>query len=343
MERAILSIAKKADEFMNILITGGAGFIGSNLAAYHLEKGDKVFVIDNMSTGSLKNITPFLSNLNFQFQEADILLWDGLKDPIRWSNRIYHLAAIVGVKKVLEDPRAVLAVNIAGTERVFRVVADVNPGAQVIVASSSEVYGFDSMSAFSEADDLVFPSSARLRWCYAVSKLSDEYLAYSFMQRSNIQVVIARFFNTIGPHQVGRYGMVVPSFIGQAIKNVPLSVYGGGRQTRSFCDVRDTVVALDLLASNPDANGEIVNVGNDHEISIEALAELVILRANSQSAINHISYEDAYGIDFEENSHRRPDISKLKHLTGFSPKWTLEESLDDLIELAKGKREGLKA
>lgn len=323
---------------MNILITGGAGFIGSNLAAYHLDKGDRVFVIDNMSTGSLDNISHLFSNTNFQFEEADVLLWSGLKDPVRWADRIYHLAAIVGVKKVLEDPRAVMAVNIAGTERVFRTVAEVKPTAQVIVASSSEVYGFNPKAQFSETDDVVFRSGGRLRWCYAVTKLADEYSAYAFMKKSGIRVVIARLFNTIGPHQVGRYGMVVPSFVAQAIQNRPISVYGGGRQTRSFCDVRDTVVALDLLASNPNANGEIFNVGNDREISIHSLAELVITRADSQSTIEHISYEDAYGIDFEDISHRRPDISKLKRFTGFSPKWSLEESLDTLISLKKAKR-----
>jgi UDP-glucose 4-epimerase len=320
---------------VNIVITGGAGFIGSNLAAYHLAKGDHVYVIDNMSTGSVENIVSLFVNPNFRFHEADILLWDGLDDSIRWANRIYHLAAIVGVKKVLEDPRAVMAANIAGTERVFRAVAAVNPAAQVIVASSSEVYGFNSKAQFSETDDVVFRSGGRLRWCYAVTKLSDEYLAYSFMKRSGIKVVIARLFNTIGPHQIGRYGMVVPRFIDEAINDLPISVYGGGQQTRSFCDVRDTIVALDLLASEPRANGEIVNVGNDREISIQGLAEMVIERSNSESSIHHISYEDAYGIDFEDISHRRPDITKLKALTGFSPKWSLEESLDALITLAK--------
>ncbi len=322
---------------MNILITGGAGFIGCNLAAYHLHKGDSVFVVDNMSTGSHVNIANLFSNPSFQFEEADILLWDGLKERVRWAQRIYHLAAIVGVKKVLEDPRAVMAANIAGTERVFRAVAAVNPAAQVIVASSSEVYGFNSKAIFSETDDVVFKSGGRLRWCYAVTKLSDEYLAYSFMKKSGVKVVIVRLFNTIGPHQVGRYGMVVPRFIDQAITNVPISVYGQGQQTRSFCDVRDTIVALDLLASCPAANGEIVNVGNDREISIQDLAEMIIARSKSKSHISCISYEDAYGIDFEDITHRRPDISKLKRLTGFSPHWSLEQTLDTLIDLARAK------
>jgi UDP-glucose 4-epimerase len=323
---------------MNILITGGAGFIGSNLAAYHLDQGDHVYVIDNMSTGSIENITHLFSNPRFQFQEADILLWDSLNDPVRWSDRIYHMAAIVGVKKVLEDPRAVMATNIAGTERIFRAAAAVNPTTQIILASSSEVYGFNSRAQFSETDDVVLRSGGRLRWCYAVTKLADEYLAYSFMKRLGIKVVIIRLFNTIGPNQTGKYGMVVPSFIDSAVHNIPINVYGSGEQTRSFCDIRDTVVALDLLASEPNANGEIVNVGSDREISIEALAGMIIAHARSQSNIEHISYEEAYGVDFEDITHRRPDISKLKSLTGFSPKWSLEESLDTLIAIANQKR-----
>lgn len=316
---------------MNVLITGGAGFIGSNLAAYHLGKGDSVYVIDNMSTGCLENISAFFSNTSFQFQEADILVWNDLSIPVRWAHRIYHMAAIVGVKKVLEDPRAVMAVNIAGTERIFRTVASVNPAAQVILASSSEVYGFNQNPIFSEQDDVVLRSGGRLRWCYAVTKLSDEYVAYSFFKRSGIKTIIIRFFNTIGLNQTGKYGMVVPNFINKAVLNLPLTVYGTGEQTRSFCDVRDTVVALDLLASEPKANGEIVNVGNDREISISSLAQLIISRANSRSKIEHMSYTQAYGIDFEDVTHRRPDISKLKQLTGFTPKWSLEESIDFLI------------
>jgi UDP-glucose 4-epimerase len=322
---------------MNILITGGAGFIGSNLASYHLEKGDHVYVIDNMETGSLNNISSLFSNPRFQFQEADILLWDGLTTPVRWAHRIYHMAAVVGVKKVLEDPRAVMAGNIAGTERIFRAVSSVNPAAQVIVASSSEVYGFNNNPSFSEDDDVVLRAGGRLRWCYAVTKLSDEYLAYAFMKKSGIRIVVARLFNTIGLNQSGKYGMVVPSFVEKALSGEAITIYGGGEQTRSFCDVRDTVIALDLLALEPKANGEIVNVGNDREISIQKLAELVISRANSTSVIEKISYEAAYGIDFEDITHRKPAIKKLKRLTGFSPKWTLENSLDELIEMAKQK------
>ncbi len=320
---------------MNILITGGAGFIGSNLASYHLERGDSVSVVDDLSTGSPNNIAPLLNNPAFQFHEADILVWDGLKDAVRGLDRVYHLAAIVGVKKVLEDPRAVMATNIAATERVFRAVAEIQHDAQVIIASSSEVYGFNTKSRYAETDDIVLRSGARLRWCYAVTKLSDEFLAYSFMYKSGIQVVIVRLFNTIGPHQTGKYGMVVPTLVHQAVHNQPLTIYGDGLQTRSFCDVRDTVVALDLLGSSPLANGEIVNVGNDYEISILDLAKLIIERSGSSSPITFLSYKEAYGMDIEEISHRRPVLDKLFKLTGIEHKWSLVDTLDNLIALER--------
>lgn len=324
---------------MHVLVTGGAGFIGSHLVAYHLERGDRVSVVDNLSTGSLNNVEPFLHNPLFQFYEADLLVWDRLKEVVSQVERIYHMAAIVGVKKVLEDPRAVMATNIAATERVFRAVAEVRPDAQVIIASSSEVYGFNVNGSFSETDDIVLRSGARLRWCYAVTKLADEFLAYSFMYKSGIKVVIARLFNTIGPRQSGQYGMVVPTFVEQAVKNKPLTIYGDGLQTRSFCDVRDAVVALELLASSPAANGEIVNVGNDHELSILELAALVSQRAGSLLQLAFLSRKDAYGIEIDEIMRRRPILDKLHALTGFEAKWLLTDTLDNLIDLERRRIE----
>lgn len=324
---------------MHVLVTGGAGFIGSHLASYHLDRGDSVTVVDDLSTGSLNNLVPMLKNPAFLFHEADILVWEGLKHAVSRADRIYHMAAIVGVKKVLEDPRAVMATNVAATERLFRAVADVRPDAHVTIASSSEVYGFNPKGSFSETDDIVLRSGGRLRWCYAVTKLADEFIAYSFMYKSRINVVIARLFNTIGPRQTGKYGMVVPNFVRQAVNNVPLTIYGDGTQTRSFCDVRDTVVALDLLASTPSANGEIVNVGNDAEISILDLANLIVQRAGSSSSRQFLSYVEAYGMDIDEISHRRPILGKLHALTGFEPKWDLRKTLDNLIALERGGEE----
>lgn len=322
---------------MHVLITGGAGFIGSHLAARHLENGDHVYVVDNLSTGSLANIEPFRGHPGFRFDEADILHWNGLDKAVAWADRIYHMAAVVGVKKVLEDPVAVMATNMTGTEKLLRAIHNGGWNPQVIIASTSEVYGFNEKDSFAETDHIVLPSAGRLRWAYAVTKLADEFLAFSYARKYGLHIVVVRLFNTIGPNQVGHYGMVVPSFVAQAVRNEPLTVYGEGLQTRSFCDVRDTVVALDRLAGCPEAWGEVVNVGNDEEISIRDLAQIVVQRANSSSPLHFISYKDAYGEEFEDVTHRRPVLNKLRALTGFTPEWTLNETLDDLIQRACGK------
>lgn len=322
---------------MHVLITGGAGFIGSHLAEHHLALGDQVYVVDNLSTGSLANIKPFRGNLAFRFAEADILRWDGLSEAVAWADRIYHMAAVVGVKKVLEDPVSVIATNMTGTERILRAIHHGGWNPQVIIASTSEVYGFNSNESFAETDSIVLPSAGRLRWTYAVTKLADEFLAFSYARKYALNIVVVRLFNTIGPNQVGHYGMVVPRFVKQAVRNAPLTIYGSGEQTRSFCDVRDTVVALDHLAGCPEAWGEVVNVGNDQEISIRGLAELIVQRARSSSPLHSISYKDAYGEEFEDVTHRRPVLNKLRALTGFEPVWKLSDTLDDLIEKERAK------
>jgi UDP-glucose 4-epimerase len=322
---------------MHVLITGGAGFIGSYLTEYHLARGDKVYVVDNLSTGSLTNMKPFRGHPAFRFAEADILHWNGLGEAVAWADRIYHLAAVVGVKKVLEDPVAVMAANMTGTERVLRAIHHGGWNPQVIIASTSEVYGFNTESSFAETDNIVLPSAGRLRWTYAVTKLADEFLAFSYARKYGLNIVVVRLFNTIGPNQVGHYGMVVPSFVRQAVRGEPITIYGDGEQTRSFCDVRDTVVALDRLAGCPEAWGEVVNVGNDQEISIRGLAELIVQRAHSASPLRFISYKDAYGEEFEDVTHRRPVLNKLRALTGFEPVWTLSNTLDDLIEKARAR------
>jgi UDP-glucose 4-epimerase len=317
---------------MNVLITGGAGFIGSHLAARHLANGDHVYVVDNLSTGSLANMEPFRSNPAFRFAEANMLYWNGLDKAVAWADRIYHMAAVVGVKKVLEDPVAVMATNMTGTEKLLRAIHRVGGNPQVIIASTSEVYGFNHKSSFAETDYIVLPSAGRLRWVYAVTKLADEFLAFSYARKYGLNIVVVRLFNTIGPNQVGHYGMVVPRFVKQAVRNEPLTIYGEGDQTRSFCDVRDTVVALDRLAGCPEAWGEVVNVGNDQEISIRNLAELIVRRTHSASPLHFMSYKDAYGEEFEDVTHRRPELNKLRALTDFAPEWTLNDTLDDLIE-----------
>jgi UDP-glucose 4-epimerase len=322
---------------MHVLITGGAGFIGSHLAEYHLARGDQVYVVDNLSTGSVANVESFRADPHFRFAEADILHWGELGRAVAWADRIYHMAAVVGVKKVLEDPVAVMATNMTGSEKILRAIHSGGWNPQVIIASTSEVYGFNPKGSFAETDDIVLPSAGRLRWTYAVTKLADEFLAFSYARKYGLNLVVARLFNTIGPNQVGHYGMVVPSFVQQAVRNEPLTVYGDGEQTRSFCDVRDTVVALDGLAGCPAARGEVVNVGNDQEISIRGLAELVIKRSQSTASLQFISYQEAYGEEFEDVTHRRPVLDKLRSLTGFAPQWTLTDTLDDLIEKERVK------
>jgi len=316
---------------MHVLITGGAGFIGSHLAERHLLRGDHIHVVDDLSTGCLDNITPFINNENFRFSEADLLTWDELDTAVAWADRIYHMAAVVGVKHVLDDPVKVMNTNLAGTDKVLQAVHQGGWNPQVVTASSSEVYGFNTKDSFDETSDIVLRSGGRLRWTYAVTKLADEYLAFSYVRKYGLNITIARLFNTIGPRQTGRYGMVVPTFVEQAVRNEPITVYGDGLQTRSFCDVQDTVEALDLLASCPEAKGEVVNVGNDQEIAIKDLAELIRDRAHSNSEFAFIPYRDAYSEEFEDVSHRRPILNKLHTLTGFTPKRTLVDTIDDLI------------
>ncbi len=320
---------------MHVLVTGGAGFIGSHLAEHHLAKGDAVHVVDNLSTGRRENITPFLDNSKFHFDEADILTWSGLEKAVTWADRIYHMAAVVGVFRVLEDPIRVLAINIAGTERLLRSAISSHWRPQIIIASSSEVYGPVDDEVLHEDAVLLVRSGAKSRWNYAISKLADEAHGLSYARQHGLHICIVRLFNTIGPRQSGRYGMVVPRFVEQAVAGEPITIFGTGGQTRSFCDVRDTVVALDLLASTPAASGEIVNVGNDREISISALADLVCARAKKPPNHQHLSYVEAYGQQYDDILRRKPSLEKLIRLTGFQHRWQLEDTLDNLIELTK--------
>lgn len=323
---------------MHILVTGGAGFIGSHITEYHLARGDKVHVVDNLSTGSLANIAGFQDTGRFHFDEADIVTWDGLDKSVAWADRIYHMAAVVGVYRVLREPVNTMATNIAGTDRLLRAVDLSSWSPQVILASSSEVYGPHTEATLSEDDSLVIQSGAPLRWNYAISKLADEGFGLAYAREHNLAVLIARFFNTVGPRQTGRYGMVVPRFVQRAVAGEPITVFGDGEQTRAFCDVRDTVAILDRLASMPDLpNGEIVNVGSEREISINDLARLVIECAGSRSAIEHIPYGEAYGAEFEDIRHRRPSLAKLRQLTGYEHRWSLEDTLHDLINRARAQ------
>lgn len=322
---------------MHILITGGAGFIGSHLAELHLARGDKVHVVDDLSTGSIDNIARFMNLPDFRFDHADMLIWPHLERTAGWADRIYHLAAVVGVYRVLAEPTKVLAVNIAACERLLRAVNDSGWKPQVVLASSSEVYGHNDEDILRETQDLVVSTRAGTRWNYSVSKIADEALGMSFAKKFNIPTVIARFFNTVGPRQSSRYGMVIPRFIEQAVRGQDITVFGNGDQTRSFCDVRDTVTALDGLAAYANTEGLVVNVGNDREISMNDLARLIIERAGSKSKLIHIPYLQAYGEDFEDIRRRRPALEKLRALTGFVHCFTLEATIDDLIAAQRAK------
>jgi UDP-glucose 4-epimerase len=317
---------------MRVLVTGGAGFIGSHLVEMHLARGDEVRAVDNLHTGRVENLEPFLGNPGFEFIKADITDWPDLVDSAQWADRIYHMAAIVGVHRVIEDSMKVLTENFEGTRRVLDAACSGNHTPRVILASSSEVYGFNKKAAFAESDDLVFGARHQFRWTYAVSKLAEEQLGQAYYLNRALPVTAIRFFNTTGPRQLGTHGMVVPRFVAAAAAGQPITIFGDGEQTRSFCDVRDTVLMLNQIAESADAVGEVVNVGNDREISMRGLAELAIERAGSGSKIEYISYEQAYGRHFDDIAHRRPDLSKLFSLIDYRPQWSLEETLDDLIE-----------
>jgi len=322
---------------MHILITGGAGFIGSHLVELHLARGDKVHVVDDLSTGSMDNVNRFLDQPNYRFDHADMLTWPQLERAAGWADRIYHLAAVVGVYRVLAEPTKVLAVNIAACERLLRAVHQSGWKPQVVLASSSEVYGHNDEEILRESQDLVVSTRVGTRWNYSVSKIADEALGLSFAKKFGIPTVVARFFNTVGPRQSARYGMVIPRFIEQAVQGRDITVFGNGDQTRSFCDVRDTVAALDRLAAHADTEGLVANVGNDREISMNDLARLIIARAGSSSRIEHIPYLQAYGEDFEDIRRRRPSLDRLRSLTGFQHRFTLEQTIDDLIAAQRAK------
>lgn len=323
---------------MHVLITGGAGFIGSNLALYHLKNGDKVEVIDNLSTGRIENLAECQNFETFNFIEADILTDEMLDQKVNWADRIYHMAAVVGVFRVLEKPISVLSTNIAGCERLLRAVVRSEWKPKVVIASTSEVYGNrEGNQLLSEDMELIVSPGLNSRWNYSISKLADEAYGLSYAREHNLDITLIRFFNVIGPNQTGKYGMVVPRFVKQAINNEPITVFGDGTQIRAFMDVRDTVVYLDQIASNPQTKAQVINVGNNYEITIEEVANKIKEMANSTSHIVHISYEEAYGKDFEEIYHRKPDLRKLKSYTTHEITWSFEDTIADLINHEKSK------
>jgi UDP-glucose 4-epimerase len=323
---------------MRVLITGGAGFIGSHLAQAHLEKGDEVYVIDDLSTGSMDNIKPLAESKaygpRFFFTEDTILNHDKMLELVGICDRVYHLAAAVGVLYILEHPLESIRTNIQGTEKILELCNKFKK--RVLITSSSEVYGKHLHAPLVETDNIIYGPSSKFRWSYAASKLMDEFMGLSYYRTHGLEVVIARLFNTVGPGQSGAYGMVVPRLVGQALREEPLTIYGTGKQTRTFTYVKDVVDALMGLMESSEAMGEVFNIGGIEEISIEDLAKKIVAKTGSSSKIDYIPYEVAFEKDFEDMERRVPGIEKIKECIGFEPKTDLDGILENVIAFMSG-------
>ena len=318
---------------MKLLITGGAGFIGSHLAERLLNDGQEVTVVDNLSTGSLDNIEGFIDNPRFNFVEGDVRNARLMGHLAEKSEVIFHLAAAVGVKLIADSPVHTIETNIVGTEVVLEAANKF--GRKILIASSSEVYGKNESVPFREDDDIVLGSTKFSRWSYACSKAIDEFLALAFYQQYGLDVVIGRFFNTIGPRQTGKYGMVVPRFVRRALRNEPILIYGTGQQSRCFCYVNDVVDAIIALMNCNDAIGKVYNVGSAEEITIEALADRIIEMTGSRSIKQFVPYEEAYGRPIEDMMRRAPNLERIKMAIDWQPKTNLTEALQVIIESEK--------
>jgi len=311
-------------------ITGGAGFIGSHLAERLLEDGHEVIVLDNLSTGSIDNIAHLKGRSGFSYTIDSVTNESLLAELLDRSDVVFHLAAAVGVKLIVEQPVHTIETNVHGTEVVLK---HANKKKKLVfIASTSEVYGKSTDIPFREAADLVLGPSVKHRWAYACSKLIDEFLALAYWKEKKLPVVIVRLFNTVGPRQTGQYGMVLPTFVRQALAGHPITVFGDGTQSRSFTYVGDVVEAMVRLATNPRAVGEVFNIGNMGEVSISELAARVKELAGSCSPIHYIPYDQAYEAGFEDMPRRVPDISKIREFVGYEPKLQLDDIIRSVIE-----------
>ncbi len=315
---------------MRVLITGGAGFIGSHLADVLVAQGNHVTVLDDFSTGRHENIAHLEGHPLFNLVYADIGEEAIVRDCVAAADRVFHLASAVGVRLIVEQPVRTIETIVHGTSVVMKACSRYRK--PVLLTSTSEVYGKSTKVPFSEEDDLVIGPSYRRRWAYACSKALDEFLAMAYWHHSRMPVVIVRLFNTVGPRQTGQYGMVLPRFVQQALKDEPLTVYGDGSQTRCFCHVKDAVGALVRLMELPEARGEVFNVGSDEEVSIRELAERVIRITGSQSSIKYIPFEEAYGADFEDMQRRVADLSKIRQAIGYKPRFSLDDIIGDVAD-----------
>jgi len=318
---------------MRVLVTGGAGFIGSHLVDHLVENGDDVVAFDNLSTGSYRNIRHLLDNPHFRLVEGSVLEAKALEAEVSRADAIYHLAAAVGVQLIVDRPLQSMITNIKGTENVLELAE--KHRVKILIASTSEIYGKSQNGPFKEEDDRLLGSPRKLRWSYSTSKAVDEILAFVYFKELGLPTVVVRLFNTIGPRQVGHYGMVVPRFVAQALRGEDLTVYGDGTQSRCFTSVYDVVKALRKLMTVPQAEGEVFNVAGHTEINIHDLAQLVIDRTGSSSRITLVPFEEVYGEGFEEMSRRAADTTKMESTIAFRCDTTLVETLDLMIGHAK--------
>jgi UDP-glucose 4-epimerase len=314
---------------MQILVTGGAGFIGSHLSERLVADGHRVTVLDNLSTGSLDNLAALKGRAGFECVIGSVRDASLVHELVQACDVAFHLAAAVGVNLILDKPSLSIHTNINGTENVLHAASSQKK--LVIIASTSEVYGKSQKTPFSENDDLVLGSTANLRWSYACAKALDECLALAYSQEKKLSAVIARLFNTTGPRQTGHYGMVLPRFVNQALNGQPITVYGTGEQSRCFAHVADVVESLVRLMNTPGAAGEVFNVGNDQEISIEELARKVQQLTASPSPIRKLPYNEAYSAGFEDMARRVPDVRKLERAIGYRPRTPLDKIIADVV------------
>ncbi|GAC1633014.1 MAG: SDR family NAD(P)-dependent oxidoreductase [Candidatus Acidiferrum sp.] len=321
---------------MRFLITGGAGFIGSHLAEKLLDRGDHVVLLDNLSTGSMENIRHLKSSERMEYHLDSIENRQLIAELVDDADVIVHLAAAVGVRLIVESPVRTIETNVNGTQHILEAAAKKRK--LVLTASTSEVYGKSTQVPFHEEADLVLGPTTKGRWSYAASKALDEFLALSYWKEKRVPVIVVRLFNTVGPRQTGRYGMVLPNFVRQALDNATISVYGNGKQSRCFCDVRDTVQGLVKLIDSERAIGEVVNVGNTEEITIEGLAQRVKQRTRSTSQIEFVPYDKAYEPGFEDMMRRVPSVEKLQAITGFRPQTPLDEIIDRVAAFMREKQ-----
>lgn len=320
---------------MRVLITGGAGFIGSHLADAYLERGDEVLVIDDLSTGTIENIRHLKNNPRFHYTIDSVHNQPVTAELVDQSDVVVHLAAAVGVKLIVESPVRTIETNVHGTEVVLALANKKKK--RVMIASTSEVYGLSADVPFREDGNLVMGATTKGRWSYACSKAIDEFLALAYWREKKLPTTIVRLFNTVGPRQTGRYGMVIPTFVKQALAGRPITVYGNGKQTRCFGFVGDVVGALIKLMDRSDSVGQVYNIGSNEEISIFQLAEKVKELTNSDSEIVFVPYDEAYEEGFEDMPRRVPDITKINQLVGFRPEITLEGILQSVISFHSGR------